>query len=91
MNVPSRDSTTDTSHAENCSNENNENENISKTENRSSSNESKHNDSRETVRNTTGSQESDVKQEFRIKLKYLNDELRLVKGSPNEAIGDFKK
>lgn len=29
--------------------------------------------------------------EFRIKLKYLNDELKLVKGCPNEFIGDFKK
>lgn len=29
--------------------------------------------------------------EFRIKLKYLNDDLKLVKGTPNEAIGDFKK
>lgn len=29
--------------------------------------------------------------EFRIKLKYLNDDLKLVKGCPSEAIGDFKK
>lgn len=29
--------------------------------------------------------------EFRIKLKYLNDELKLVKGCPNDLIGDFKK
>lgn len=29
--------------------------------------------------------------EFRIKLKYLNDDLKLAKGSPSEPIGDFKK
>lgn len=29
--------------------------------------------------------------EFRIKLKYLNDDMKLVKGTPNENIGDFKK
>lgn len=29
--------------------------------------------------------------EFRIKLKYLNDDMKLVTGSPNENIGDFKK
>lgn len=29
--------------------------------------------------------------EFRIKLKYLNDDLKLVKGCPSEEIGDFKK
>lgn len=29
--------------------------------------------------------------EFRIKLKYLNDELKLVKAAPEELIGDFKK
>lgn len=32
-----------------------------------------------------------IDDEFRIKLKYLNDDLKLVKGTPNEAIGDFKK
>lgn len=34
---------------------------------------------------------NDRENEFRIKLKYLNDDLKLVKGCPNEAIGDFKK
>lgn len=29
--------------------------------------------------------------EFRIKLKYLNDDLKLTSGKPSEAIGDFKK
>ncbi|XP_055849919.1 transmembrane and ubiquitin-like domain-containing protein 1 [Episyrphus balteatus] len=29
--------------------------------------------------------------EFRIKIKYLNDDMKLVKGTPNENIGDFKK
>lgn len=29
--------------------------------------------------------------EFRIKLKYLNDDLKLVKAAPSEHIGDFKK
>lgn len=29
--------------------------------------------------------------EFRIKLKYLNDEMKLVKAAPEELIGDFKK
>lgn len=29
--------------------------------------------------------------EFRIKIKYLNDDMKLVTGSPNENIGDFKK
>lgn len=76
----------DNSHAENCTNENNENENISKTEIKPSV--------------VVGNGDSQPEQqanldnrddEFRIKLKYLNDELRLVKGTPNEAIGDFKK
>lgn len=29
--------------------------------------------------------------ELTIKLKYLNDDLKIVKGRPNELIGDFKK
>ncbi|XP_055908489.1 transmembrane and ubiquitin-like domain-containing protein 1 [Eupeodes corollae] len=29
--------------------------------------------------------------EFTIKLKYLNDDMKLVKGTPNENIGDFKR
>lgn len=32
-----------------------------------------------------------LENEIRIKLKYLNDDLKLVKGSTSEAIGDFKK
>lgn len=32
-----------------------------------------------------------LENEIRIKLKYLNDDLKLVKGTANEAIGDFKK
>lgn len=33
----------------------------------------------------------EIEHEIRIKLKYLNDDLKLVKGTVNEAIGDFKK
>lgn len=41
---------------------------------------------------TDGDGASDNREnEFRIKLKYLNDDLKLVKGCPSEAIGDFKK
>lgn len=32
-----------------------------------------------------------IENEIRIKLKYLNDDLKLVKGTASEAIGDFKK
>lgn len=72
---------TDNSHADNCSNENNENENISKIESKPTA-----------IGDGGPSNVNEVKpDEFRIKLKYLNDDLRLVKGSPNEAIGDFKK
>lgn len=34
---------------------------------------------------------NDVLDLMRIKLKFLNDDLKLVSGRPNEAIGDFKK
>lgn len=73
----------DSSHAENCSNENNENESKSKTEIVKTI---LVNDTEPTLIHAETKDD-----EFRIKLKYLNDELRLVKGSPNEAIGDFKK
>lgn len=36
-------------------------------------------------------EKSKIENEIRIKLKYLNDDLKLVKGSTSEAIGDFKK
>uniref|UniRef100_A0A0K8TPK1 Putative transmembrane and ubiquitin-like domain-containing protein 2 n=1 Tax=Tabanus bromius TaxID=304241 RepID=A0A0K8TPK1_TABBR len=74
----------DSSHAENCSNENNENESKSQIDNVKPV----------IVTNIepTPSAPTETKEdEFRIKLKYLNDELRLVTGTPNEAIGDFKK
>jgi len=78
--------TGDSTHAENCSNENNENENISKSEsNKNQNDQIKNNGNNNT--NTPNSKNN----EFVIKLKYLNDDLRLVKGSPEEALGDFKK
>lgn len=46
---------------------------------------------RVTVSATTPINRNSGDDEFRIKLKYLNDDLKLVKGTPNEAIGDFKK
>lgn len=40
---------------------------------------------------TSGDGSDGRENEFRIKLKYLNDDLKLVKGCPSETIGDFKK
>ncbi|XP_055377476.1 transmembrane and ubiquitin-like domain-containing protein 1 [Condylostylus longicornis] len=78
----------DSTHAENCSNENNENENISKSE--LSRNQNDQLDGLVQTVNTANNQNKSD-DEFRIKLKYLNDDLRLVKGNPQEALGDFKK
>lgn len=81
--------TGDSAHADNCSNENNENENISKSEeNRMQGEPLK---PTKATAPPIAEPENELNEEFRIKLKYLNDDLRLVKGCPNEEIGDFKK
>lgn len=95
--VPSTDAAA--ANTENCANENSENGNIfedipvgSSTEAASSSPPMSRNQfvapPQSNIRTTTNSRIID---EFRVKLKYLNDDLKLVKGSPDEAIGDFKK
>lgn len=58
-----------TASTENCSNENSENEQISKTRS-----------------NASTSDES----EFIVKLKYLNDDVKIVKAKPNEVLKEFK-
>lgn len=85
-----QDSTDKAANTENCTNENSENGNVF---------EDLPDDSSEAVVNepviataVESTQQIESKEtEFRIKLKYLNDDLKLVKGCPNEFIGDFKK
>lgn len=85
-----QDSTDKAANTENCTNENSENGNVF---------EDLPYDSSEpavaepvTATPIESSQQIESKEsEFRIKLKYLNDDLKLVKGCPNEFIGDFKK
>lgn len=59
---------------ENCSNENSENEQISKTRSKT---------------DTIATTDSD-NTEFTVKLKYLNDDVKIVKAKPNEILKDFK-
>lgn len=41
--------------------------------------------------NDSETKDIETEREFTIKLKYLNDDLKLVTAKPTEAIGDFKK
>lgn len=73
---------------ENCSNENNENSNLI-------------NQTTKTIRTVRFSDEEEASSnqqngdenntEMKIKLKYLNDDMKSVKCFPNEAVGEFKK
>lgn len=47
----------------------------------------------DTTRTTTTTKSKDIEneRELTIKLKYLNDDLKLVTAKATEAIGDFKK
>lgn len=87
-----QDSTDKAANTENCTNENSENGNVIEDLPYDSSE-----PAAEPLRPTVpiaveSTQQIESKEsEFRIKLKYLNDELKLVKGCPNEFIGDFKK
>lgn len=45
----------------------------------------------EEVKTTTESKDIENERELTIKLKYLNDDLKLVTAKGTEAIGDFKK
>lgn len=45
----------------------------------------------EGVKTTTESKDIENERELTIKLKYLNDDLKLVTAKATEAIGDFKK
>ena len=99
--IPNQHGDDSTDNIDNCTNENSENgnvvENISllETDNQTTTTSST---SRELATKSsivsTESCSSDLIQkenEFRIKIKYLNDDLKLVKGTPSEQIGDFKK
>lgn len=44
-----------------------------------------------TTTTTTKSKDIENERELTIKLKYLNDDLKLVTAKATEAIGDFKK
>lgn len=93
------ESDNETTNSDNCSNENNENTNITRTmspnkvENNSTPSSSQ-SETKESL-NAPETPEPSVPQlneiEMRIKLKYLNDDLKIVIAQPNEALGEFKK
>lgn len=85
-----QDSTDKAANTENCTNENSENGNVFEDLPYDSSEPAAAPVVAATPVESTPQIES-KESEFRIKLKYLNDELKLVKGCPNEFIGDFKK
>ncbi|KAJ6639085.1 Transmembrane and ubiquitin-like domain-containing protein 2 [Pseudolycoriella hygida] len=85
-----QDSTDKAANTENCTNENSENGNVFEDLPYESSVEAAAATAVATPVESIQQIES-KESEFRIKLKYLNDDLKLVKGCPNEFIGDFKK
>lgn len=86
LNVNNTDNRTNT---ENCTNENCENGNVIE-ENINSSMPSSIDSPTQTITTISKTKKNNIANEFRIKLKYLNDELKLVTGNPMEPIGDFK-
>lgn len=84
-----QDSTDKAANTENCTNENSENGNVFEDLPYDSADRNAEPVVAAPVAITQQIQSKES--EFRIKLKYLNDELKLVKGCPNEFIGDFKK
>lgn len=87
-----QDSTDKAANTENCTNENSENGNVIEDLPYDSSEPAAESISATAPIAVESTQQIESKEnEFRIKLKYLNDELKLVKGCPNEFIGDFKK
>lgn len=85
-----QDSTDKAANTENCTNENSENGNVFEDLPYDSSDVAAEPLLAPTPVDSKTQVES-KESEFRIKLKYLNDDLKLVKGCPNEFIGDFKK
>lgn len=85
--------------SENCSNENDENTNLTRTMNSNSRSEGLNSQSNSDSTKESLNESIDASSQpdstnnikMRIKLKFLNDDIKIVIAQPNEALGEFKK